>query len=53
MKRTQLFFVFIAVFFSVSSCNEPASLVSIEKGFREIPDSIRAGAYWYWISDNI
>ena len=29
------------------------SIVTIEKGFREIPDSIRVGCYWYWISDNI
>ena len=29
------------------------SIVTIEKGFREIPDNIRVGCYWYWISDNI
>lgn len=25
----------------------------IEHGFRTIPDSMRLGVYWYWISDNI
>jgi hypothetical protein len=25
----------------------------MEEGFRTIPDSIRLGVYWYWISDNI
>lgn len=25
----------------------------IEKGFNQIPDSIRTAVYWYWISDNI
>ncbi|ANH83824.1 glycoside hydrolase family 2 [Niabella ginsenosidivorans] len=30
-----------------------ASLVSIEKGFQQLPDSIRIGCYWYWLSDNI
>ena len=56
MKRTRLFFAFTIVLFGASlqvSCNEQAPLVSLEKGFREVPDSIRIGAYWYWLSDNI
>ena len=35
------------------SCKEHDSLVAIEAGFRNVPDSIRIGAYWYWLSDNI
>lgn len=26
---------------------------SIRRGFNNIPDSIRIGCYWYWLSDNI
>jgi hypothetical protein len=29
------------------------SLAVVEQGFRNIPDSIRIGCYWYWLSDNI
>ena len=36
-----------------SNVKDVLSIVTIEKGFREIPDSIRVGCYWYWISDNI
>ena len=36
-----------------SNVKDVPSIVTIEKGFREIPDSIRVGCYWYWISDNI
>jgi len=57
MKKLRIFFTFFAVFGSFSlahfSCNEQAPLASLESGFREPPDSIRIGAYWYWISDNI
>lgn len=41
------------LFISVLECKDVLSIVTIEKGFREIPDSIRVGCYWYWISDNI
>lgn len=34
------------------SGKEP-SFTQIEKGFRNVPDSVRLAAYWYWISDNI
>jgi len=30
-----------------------ASVNEIESGFKSVPDSIRIGVYWYWISDNI
>ena len=36
-----------------SNVKDVLAIVTIEKGFREIPDSIRVGCYWYWISDNI
>ena len=36
-----------------SNTKDMFSIGTIEKGFREIPDSIRVGCYWYWISDNI
>lgn len=36
-----------------SNVKDVPSIAVIEKGFREIPDSIRVGCYWYWISDNI
>ena len=29
------------------------SMNEIASGFRNVPDSIRIGTYWYWISDNI
>lgn len=44
---------FDLLFISVLECKNVPSIVTIEKGFREIPDSIRVGCYWYWISDNI
>ena len=36
-----------------SNVKDVLAIVTIEKGFREIPDNIRVGCYWYWISDNI
>lgn len=29
------------------------SFEAIERGFRSVPDSMKLGVYWYWISDNI
>ncbi|MDR0395000.1 MAG: glycoside hydrolase family 2, partial [Tannerella sp.] len=43
----------LAFLYLFIACKEQAPLASIEKGFREIPDSIRTGCYWYWLSDNI
>jgi hypothetical protein len=36
-----------------NSTEENTSFRAIENGFRSLPDSIRIGVYWYWISDNI
>jgi hypothetical protein len=43
----------LSFFYLWVACKEPTPLASVEKGFREIPDSIRVGCYWYWLSDNI
>lgn len=34
---------------------QPADLSAekVEEGFRSVPDSMKLGVYWYWISDNI
>ena len=45
--------VLICFLSACSNVKNVPSIVTIEKGFREIPDSIRVGCYWYWISDNI
>lgn len=29
------------------------SFEAIERGFRSVPDSMKLGVYWYWISDNV
>ena len=29
------------------------SIEALEKGFKNIPDSVQTAVYWYWISDNI
>lgn len=29
------------------------SIEAIERGFKEIPDSVQTAVYWYWISNNI
>ncbi|MDR1516948.1 MAG: glycoside hydrolase family 2 [Dysgonamonadaceae bacterium] len=39
--------------FSFLSCKDKPVLPLLEQGFRLVPDSIRIGCYWYWISDNI
>ncbi|MBT1687244.1 glycosyl hydrolase [Dawidia soli] len=28
-------------------------VAALRKGFRNVPDSVQLGVYWYWISDNI
>ena len=57
MSRIHLLFSFIVVFSCTSlvhfSCKKQMPLASLESGFREVPDSIRIGIYWYWLSDNI
>ena len=47
-------FGLIAGFSLLISCTERnTAFCAIEDGFRNVPDSIRIGCYWYWISDNI
>ena len=29
------------------------TLDALQKGFKEIPDSVQTAAYWYWMNDNI
>lgn len=43
----------ICILSGCSNVKDMPSITSVEKGFRKIPDSIRVGCYWYWISDNI
>jgi hypothetical protein len=53
--RLQLTFIIACIISCLClSCHkQSSSLASVEKGFREIPDSVRIGCYWYWLSDNI
>lgn len=40
----------------LSGCSNHSDVLSmdvIEHGFKEVPDSVRIGCYWYWLSDNI
>ena len=57
IKQIRIFFTFFAIFSFIAlvhfSCKKQAPLASVESGFRAVPDSIRIGAYWYWLSDNI
>jgi hypothetical protein len=39
--------------FTEKETNSDIKMQAIESGFRNVPDSIRIGCYWYWISDNI
>ena len=55
MKNILVILTSVVICF-LSGCSNTKDILSIgtiEKGFREIPDSIRVGCYWYWISDNI
>lgn len=60
MRKTpnskQLSFLLLCVlisFFSIRSVLSQPSFNAIERGFKTMPDSMRLGVYWYWISDNI
>lgn len=48
-----LFLCLSGLFISCTKTQTSSSFNSIEEGFRQVPDSIRLAAYWYWISDNI
>lgn len=55
MKNIQIILATVMLYL-LSGCSNVQkfpSIDTIEQGFREIPDSIRVGCYWYWISDNI
>ncbi|MDR0744989.1 MAG: glycoside hydrolase family 2, partial [Mediterranea sp.] len=45
--------IMIHVSAGCSEVKEAPSLSAIEQGFKNTPDSIRIGCYWYWLSDNI
>lgn len=45
--------IMIYVLAGCSEVKGTSSLGTIEQGFRNVPDSIRIGCYWYWLSDNI
>ncbi|MDR3251516.1 MAG: glycoside hydrolase family 2 [Tannerella sp.] len=54
MRKTLLLPAFIIFFFSAFAfADGQAPVASLEKGFCDVPDSIRIGVYWYWLSDNI
>lgn len=48
-----LFSIFIGVLSACSNIERIPSIATVEEGFRKVPDSIRIGCYWYWLSDNI
>lgn len=55
MKNVFILFVSVLTYL-LSGCSDVKgipSITDVEKGFRELPDSIGIGCYWYWISDNI
>jgi len=58
MRQIPILFVFFCLCtWLCLSCKEHrpqgSTFIRVEKGFRELPDSIRIGCYWYWLSDNI
>lgn len=56
MKKIFYGWVIIALASLLISLNctaQRGELAAVESGFIEVPDSIRVGCYWYWISDNI
>lgn len=42
-----------AILISAHSSAQRGKIDAAENGFLKVPDSIRVGCYWYWISDNI
>ena len=45
--------IMISVLGGCSNSRQLPTIAIIEQGFRNVPDSIRVGCYWYWLSDNI
>jgi len=55
-KIVGLIILLIINFFSLASTAPKKSnptFQQIESGFKNIPDSMQTGVYWYWMSDNI
>lgn len=55
MRQNLIVFAGILIFILSGCSNVPhaPSVASLEQGFKNVPDSIRIGCYWYWLSDNI
>jgi len=56
MKVRISIFLCVCLFGILTGCTKKQQNVSfdrIEEGFRQVPDSVRLAAYWYWISDHI
>ena len=52
MKK--LIIPFITAVTLIAACAPRESAVAtIEKGFEDVPEDVRIGCYWYWISNNI
>lgn len=53
----QILIILLSILLGVlSACSNRvrvSSIATVEEGFRKVPDSIRIGCYWYWLSDNI
>jgi hypothetical protein len=47
-KKNFLYFLIL-----LCSCSSATDFSTIERGFVTPPDSIRIGAYWYWMNDNM
>lgn len=55
--RHYLSFCLIGLFLNFISCKSElgneVTLSELETSFRTVPDSVKIGVYWYWISNNI
>lgn len=55
--RHYLFFCLIGLFLNLISCKSERgselTLSELETSFKTVPDSVKIGVYWYWISNNI
>ncbi len=54
MKRMALSACLLCLLFCANTKTESdLSFTALQAGFRQVPDSVQLGVYWYWISDNI
>ena len=57
LKRSRGFHagLLLTALFLLAACNgnQETNYATIRQGFNEVPDSVRTGCFWYWISDNI